>query len=504
MSSNFFDKSVRKKLEGHEAPVPADAWANIQKGKKKKRPLLLVWLLAILLLGGGASVYYYSKQEANELLAKKEGSLLQQNKILPADSNNLPAANAGASISTNDPSVKAGDNRDSGAKPVDNINASTGQDNKLLAKVDAGEINQDQQAAVPSKKGKTNNRQKNNAGIIAAVTSFSDNNETKNRSKRSAGNGRQNIKISAPGVVAESTGTEWTAAENETVLWKDSIHDAGATVNAVTAAEKTTGKDSVVNNDHKEPAAMAQKNKPSQKKAGIEIGFGFSGFMPVGNQARLSSISRTMETDMHKAEFTADKISIRLQPSVGLDLTLYKAIAPRLKAGAGIRFQQVKEYIQLSGNEINTRYTLVKRLQNNVLVDDTVATVSRGIRNIDAVNSYNFVSIPLSIRYQLMQRSYWMMDLQAGIDINISSRYSNSIEGQLQPQFNNPAGKKHNRSIGTGFNAGLMISRRAGRHYWLYASPYLQLNPGKLYLEKMLTPVSLHRTGIAFGIIFKP
>ncbi|RYD80201.1 MAG: hypothetical protein EOP53_08440 [Sphingobacteriales bacterium] len=184
-------------------------------------------------------------------------------------------------------------------------------------------------------------------------------------------------------------------------------------------------------------------------------------------------------------------------------LMLFKNLSAKTKIGAGLSYQHLKEYIQLNGQEINTNYAVVKRLQNgNALVDDTVKSVTRGIRIIDAVNSYSFISIPVALRYNVWQQKNWRFDLSAGIDINIESRYRNSIEGELMPQFAAGNTTRRNNSMGVGYNAAALLGRKMGSRYFIYAAPYIQLNPSKVYLKEMLSPRKLNRSGVSFGLSY--
>jgi hypothetical protein len=228
-------------------------------------------------------------------------------------------------------------------------------------------------------------------------------------------------------------------------------------------------------------------------------------FAPFSSFDKPNSIQRTLETPMNRAEFTATDINIRRQTAVSLTALVKKAISAKTQAGAGVSYTVIKEYIKLKGQETNTVLSVVKRLQNgNQLVNDTLSVTSTGFRSIDAVNSYHFLSIPLSIQYQLSRGKEWELALQAGLDINLSSKYRNAIAGKLVPYdgSGNPVTAK-NKSLGLGVQTGLYIERMLGKRYGIFASPYLQLNPSEINLTGMPARGKISRAGIGFGIHYR-
>src|SRR4051794_16721384 len=57
---SMFDKIIEEKANSHEARVPSDAWANIEK-KKKRRRFFFLWLICLLLCGSLGIVFYSAR-----------------------------------------------------------------------------------------------------------------------------------------------------------------------------------------------------------------------------------------------------------------------------------------------------------------------------------------------------------------------------------------------------------------------------------------------------------
>lgn len=488
MKNDSFDNSIRQKLAGHEAPVPAGAWENIQNGKRKKRPLPFFLIFAGLLLCGGAGIVLYKNVTKNKTAAAGKKSLKQTEK--PGTMNAVAGKNNSNEMVTGTMPAKKNTMQVFSERTIND-----GKNNMVKYNNTAGHTTKPVTRLLLQSDGRPATFYRKKPGANTGTTG--DDATATTKKKKYAGDAKMAIAITAPHtgednlpVVQEITHADSTADEQASLI----VHKPGDKLKADTVHNPVA-------------AGTAEPRSPGAKKkikTGIGIDLALSGFIPIQNQQRIVSLSRTMETPLHKAELTAGKIRIRLQPSWGLNLVLFKKLSAKTTVGAGLGYAVIKEYIDLSGEEVNTTQRVIQRLHNgNSLVNDTVTTVTSGIRNIHAVNSYRFLSIPVSIRYQLMQRSKWTLDLQAGIDINLQSRYSNSIAGTLVPQFSGTNTTKRNHSIGTGFNAAIRLNRRLNKNYLLYAAPYFQVNPRKLYLQQMPAPVNIHRLGLSLGASYR-
>jgi hypothetical protein len=148
---------------------------------------------------------------------------------------------------------------------------------------------------------------------------------------------------------------------------------------------------------------------------------------------------------------------------------------------------------------------VIQRLENGsggpVLINDTIVVTTSGTRTIDAINSYRFLDIPISVHFSLLNKSNLSVALTAGINLGIYSSYNNSIQGKLVPIYS--SGIYHDRptSFRTEFVAGLRIARPLGRAE-IFAEPYLRFNPGA-YKNTIVNQRSVHQAGLGLGISFK-
>lgn len=501
MKNDFFDNSIRQKLGGHEAPVPGDAWENIQKGKRRRRPLPFFWIFAGLLLCGGAGFFLYRNSIADKTVMAEKRSLKQQEesnavKAVVENSNENGAATGEMPGEKNTMQLSQQKKKDKKENDIIKNSKTNNDRNKPAVQL---LLQNDDRVVVFNKKKRTGSVVKNNSVISNSIAT--EDGKATAKKKRHANDAKLAMTITAPQTeennlpVGEETTNDHLAGNDSLPLFiKEDIAVPVEKMKADTAKKIAT-------TQTKTPTPPETKKK---RKTGFDIDMSLSGFIPVQNQQKIVSISRTMETPLHKAEFTADKIRSRLQSSLGFNLMLFKNLSSKTAAGAGFSYNVIKEYIDLSGEEVNTMQRVVQRLHNgSSLVSDTVTTVTRGTRNINAVNSYTFLSIPVSIRYQVLQRNKWTIDLHAGVDINLQSKYKNSIGGILVPQFSGINNTKRNQSIGTGFHAGIRLSRRINKNYLIYAAPYFQVNPKKLYLKEMLSPAGIQRAGISLGISYR-
>ncbi|MFT3979702.1 MAG: hypothetical protein QM687_04475 [Ferruginibacter sp.] len=496
MKNDFFDKQVREKLSAHEAPVPPDAWENIQKGKRKRRPFAFFWLPAICILAAVSAVYiYHSKKNA-------ASTVLADQTVHPAETtvasatgetskHNEPAKGSMAVITTPGTTVVSIDNNNMTSdnhSPQNAPGQGTATPGNMIASFHTAnhsshKKNKDQgdSEAIFSKNSHINSSKGKTAIRIKAAETTEDNNEAIANDEQPAENIAINSKDTPAIVTVISAASAGKSSDSSAMVpVKDSIAK------------------SIAINEPTEAAKKEQKKKTSR----ITIGLAGAGFLPFGNSSQLTSLSRTTATPMRTTEFTADKINIRLQPGVSFTAFLQKAISPKWSLEAGISYTSLKEYIHLSGEEINTYYNIVKRLESNSLVNDTVASISRGTRIIDAVNSYRFLSIPLAAQYNIWQRKSWTLQANAGIDINLVTKYRNSITGNIISGFGSGTQPSRNSSIGTGFHFQLRAGRQLYKHLDVYLAPYLQVNPRKLYSPGMLQPRSINRAGIGFGITY--
>jgi hypothetical protein len=552
MKNYSFDNIIKEKALGHEAPVPADAWNNIKNKKKKKRYGFFWWMFVLLIVAGLGTFGIYestNKDKGDRSLADNKGNAtgIKTNNASGTDKNS-----SGSSTSTTADSITGND------KIVKDFAVTPQQDKQENKTVTVTAVNSDLVTEVirsaarknvninkekiqqPIKKNaytvtgkKVNDKLKNDDNTIAVQdvnTSLVNNNLKLKKGKKKYPVGKNNdqpgdetwtnvkskqrsaartkINVQAPDVADTD--------ENNT-LDKDEVAVITSQENGkaiVTITVPDTKKDSVTSTvKNKVPAtdtnviAISKPAVPKKaKKNKLFIDISTTPFIAVQQNAKLLSIKRTTTTPLTKAEFTADDISSRVNPSFSYTLAVRKQLNKQLFLSTGIQYSKLKESIHLSGNEINTTYAVVKRLNGSgsALIDDTVATVTNGTRIINATNSYDFISIPISAQYTLWENKLWSLSVNGGVYLNIKTIYKNSIKGELVPQYASGASATQKKNtMTTDIFAGIRLARTISSKWQLYAAPTFQVNFMRYNMPEMINYKFIHRAGITIGLSYQ-
>lgn len=263
----------------------------------------------------------------------------------------------------------------------------------------------------------------------------------------------------------------------------------------------------VVNRSLLTDSAVKPKAKDiKRKRRTFYVDISSMPFIPIQNNASLQSISRTTINTASRSEFTADEIRTAVDPSFTYGIALRKKVAARWYAGIGLQYTQVKETVRLTGRETNTKFSVIKRLDNSglFLVDDTVATVTHGSRIINATNSYDFISIPVFVQYNVWEKKNWLLSLNGGLNFNVKRVYKNSIEGNLVPAYST-AGitNKKQQQANMDIFMSLRLARTIGKNYRLYAEPTMQLNLQQYRMPGMINYKNMHKAGLTIGIAWQ-
>ncbi len=550
MKNYSFDNIIKEKALGHEAPVPANAWDNIKNRKKKKRYGFFWWMLVLLIVAGlGTFGIYESTKDKNDrsLADNKQNAAGVKTNSAPGDTKNSTtsaATNTVDSVSNNDKIIKdltvtpQQDKKKNKTVDVSSINTdavtevirsaahknvSTNKQKiqqpitKNAYTVTGKKVNDnlkddDNNIAVQDAKAQVTNSHKSKKGKIKyPVEKNSDQPDDKTwsgvKSKQRSAT-RTKINVQAPDIA--DTDENNTSGKDEVAVITD--QEKGKAVVTITVPD--TKKDSAISTvKNKVPAtdtnviAISKPAVPKKtKKNKLFIDISTTPFIAVQQNAKLLSIKRTTTTPLTKAEFTADDISSRVNPSFSYTLALRKQLNKKLFISTGIQYSKLKEAIHLSGNEINTSYTVVKRLNSSgsALIDDTVAAVTNGTRIINATNSYDFISIPVSLQYALWENKLWSLSLSGGVYFNIKTIYKNSIQGKLVPQYaaGVSASQKKNTTT-TDVFAGIRLARTINSKWQLYAEPTFQVNFMRYNMPEMIDYKFIHRAGLTIGLSYR-
>ncbi|MET0394343.1 MAG: hypothetical protein ABW019_14450 [Chitinophagaceae bacterium] len=487
MTNHPFDSQIRQKMKGHEAAVPAGTWEAIAAKKKKRRYPLFWWLTGLGILAGGIIILTgTADRQPAAPAAALSGSELRVQKTgatTPGDTFATPSSVGQTTFTTAEESV------------MKNITdqSTTGRTKRYNRNSDSTLRAQDRQVIAPV-------QQTVPAQPVYVTTPPVRNDAPGKITIAKAGTGARAAAATidsllppaptpTPGSVATSLSNKVPADTTTAIL-----------ASGVPARQPAATTDSTMN------AAASSPVRPQLKKPKWSVDISVSPFLPLRQQQSLASVNRTVTGAMYTSVFKADQIKAVLQPSFSYTILLHRTLGKRLQLGAGLQYGMIKEKLELAGTEIHTQYQVLQRLENNTgtpfLRSDTIAVVSSGIRTIRAINSYRFFDIPLSLRYLLIEKPRFTLQLTGAVNLGLYSRYRNAIEGKTEaisaaglPVSPRPS------SFRAGLYTGLRYSRLVWKRTAVFAEPYLHLATGNYTDAISNRPV--HRAGIGLGTSFR-
>ncbi|MCP9749827.1 hypothetical protein [Ferruginibacter sp. HRS2-29] len=508
MKDDLFDKLIQQKAGGHEAPVPADAWANISGKNKKRRYVAWWWFTGVVLLAGITLGGYYQLKNNDEpaaVASVKKNAGDEVKRVPESDPFTRKTIEDGGSTK---------DNSITGTQKNDRRTDTGTVQSTALSGVSKGHTT-----------GVTTN--KNPKGTEASVSKNSitsrDENDgialNKRTKKRIAGRSKVTITNSNPVTPDEADEVP------ENGLLSTNKNNIPGTVQPSPVARgqvDSTGKDSASAISKKidllqmtpetgpenNSVVVAKKDLPGKKRSGLYADLSITPYIAFYKNDPLISVKRITTTPMRKTEFTATDIRSSTEAAFAYTLALRKHINKKLAVGTGIQYSFIKENVRLSGLETSTDFNVIKRLNPNngapFLFDDTVSSISTGQRIIHATNSYSLVSIPVLLHYELYNRDKWAFSFVGGTYLNISTRYHNSISGELQPLYKKmESGSRSEYKFTADLFAGFRFSRRISNKYVAFAEPGLRYSLMKYDMQRVVNNKYIHRAGLSFGVSWK-
>lgn len=482
---SVFDDIIKQKADSHEAQVPPGAWDNISK-KKRKRRFIFWWLLAALIIAGvGTPAYLYLKNGDGEKAPVIVQSSSQNNPVI-----NQKEKSEGKEITVTE--------QNKSTAPTENIPSVVKEENKTAVAASDLSIAEDEkkQYVFTGNKIKVSKKAKTKASSQPVKISSDDLTVNKNISKKTPGK----VSTEIINAAIDETNEDSSVKENH-----PEKNELTVTVNKTTTADKT-GLTPQQENKTQPTDSATKKTVPATKKQSttnkLFFDISFMPFMPFQQTGSTMALSRTTFENNVLSEFKATTVNTTLDPSVAFQFAIRKSINKKWFAGTGIQYMQLKETIKLNGEETTTTSSVIQRLVNEngqpVLIDDTVQNIVKGTREINAVNSYRFISIPLFMQYKAGKFAGLDLSVNAGLYFNIHSRYSNSIN----PLMSSQTGDAKNKT-GIDVFAGIRFSKMYGRRIGLFAEPSARLTIKQANIKNTLTGKKIQQAGVSFGLFFK-
>ena len=156
--------------------------------------------------------------------------------------------------------------------------------------------------------------------------------------------------------------------------------------------------------------------------------------------------------------------------------------------------------MHLKGEETTTTYSTINRLvveaNRSYLVTDTIETITEGTREINAVNSYQLISVPLFAQYHAGKLLGCNISFTGGLFFNVYNHYSNSINPII-------AANSNNNKLGIDIYGGLRLSKLYGRKIELFAEPTVRFNLNQPDIKNALLNKQIKQAGVAVGVAVK-
>ena len=174
--------------------------------------------------------------------------------------------------------------------------------------------------------------------------------------------------------------------------------------------------------------------------------------------------------------------------------------------GIGIQYSQISENINLSGQETDTAYSPIQRLETNsggpYLKNDTITTTTIGVRKINAVNSYKLFSVPLFITYNFFNSKLFSIGFTGGVYFTFA-QYQNSITGKLQSQYAyGTLADNEKNNVTMDIFGGLRLSIDVSKKLQLFAEPNYRYNLNKYELKNTFLNKNINQAGVSFGVSY--
>jgi len=496
----MFDDIIRDKANEHAAPVPPDAWDNIAKKKKKRRFAFWWWGAGLLLMFGISGVWMYADRKTGSHAVADTTTMSTKDVTEDESKNGLKSDGTEQLAVSTEPKFSIGESKQ--------------EENEIPAATSSN---------VSAVKGSVSAKAR--AAITAAATGNDNSNAVSVATRKSKKTGSRSKWKQQPGSIEEpadnknhnnAVAEEVTAPKLATTMDQElpaiadtknnmaitsisvSMQPDTATTATVTAVDKT-GRNENANNNTKQ---ITTQNKQSKKRHWYVD----AGCMPVVALQRYDvpvSFNRTLFLNNNLTQYNASLISTSIEPAVAFSVTVRKDISQKISIGTGLQYLMLKEKVSISGKETTTSYSTVQRLQNGVLVTDTVATVQEGIRSINAMNSYQLYSIPVFLQYGFLHSKQWNVSAAAGMYFNIAAHYQNSINDNATALLINSTGGNDGTSLGYDLFTGIRLAKSFGTRLELFAMPSLRWSINNPVVKNSLINKTIHQAGLGLGMTYR-
>lgn len=534
MNTHEFDDIIRRKAQQREAAIPDDLWDGISNEKKRRRFPFFWFILTVLLVGGGVIVWNLnSKSKPVETAATQDGEHQTPNR------NNKTSGDKDVYVPTSDKDDKK--KSTTVDVPVNSVAGSkTINTNSLPSMSNVNDIKystsgkEDVVSNEPKKhtgKNKfannqngdqtyqsTKNKRKINGNKNVSITGGElgdDNNiavtdqEEVASTNRNELNNQANLKVNiAGGETGEDADKHIASTNNENTVMIDKKDEPSEIVVSKDSLADSKKIIAIVDSpDHKTKIALPGLKSPNKnnKISSWKIEAGITVMATNQHYTQPLYVKRSLDQTNIHSEFISENIKTSIEPGSGFNINLVKTLNKKWSIGGGVQYIRFTERIQMSGIETNYNYTIVQRVVHDqtgsFLKTDTVSAITKDRTTLTGRNIYHNISIPLFVRYSIIERKKWSATLTGGTYIDLLRKYHNDLPGQFITMYNYGSESSESKNtIGFDLFAGLHFTGRLSRKYELFAEPAFRYNVSAYKTHSLSFNKKINKSTFSIGI----
>jgi hypothetical protein len=475
-----FDDIIQQKVAEHTAPVPDGAWEKIAGKKKKRRSFFWLWILLSLGLIGGGYWFINTDTQSNKLSSVADDVQSASTKPGKFEPTSAPAQT----------------NEVLKVEIEKSLNQNTIQSNKIG-------IKQSPMNDALNTQGSQLQRGFENDKSIAWRSNKKQQKQVKGKIHT-----RQNVVVDDfENAVQQQMGMQSTSKTNTTVVANDEVILANNTKETQTVVLKDSSNKQVKLNHNElvQPAPLVTKaikkeanNKPSSKWS---FAFGAAPVLIFEKDVANTILTRSVRQGNFQTNLISTNVLRSYDPAFAFDFLVQRNFTKKLQLAAGLQYAQIKEHLMVTGNETVVQTIQINRLDGSsgsgVLVQDSVQTISNGVRKIAAINSYQLLIIPVTINLQIWQYRKLQIELNGGFVFHVNGKYQSAIQPALNSNFSPSS------TVGVDGLIGLRLSRMMNQNWSWFVAPSLQANLQSPKISGLLQPYPLNLAMLKFGWMYR-
>lgn len=508
---NAFDEHIQQQLNEHQSPVPPTAWENIAREQERRRRFAIWWWLPILLLMGGGAYFTWNRlaNSNDKMIATKSADAAGQTTVphtSPENKNRDVSTSPGASSASASQTPQKQSTADLMAPNPSDVEWNQNRQpehatrkTNTIRRSNKGRLRASSNAPDMGEVGYADNqRDDHSSDVITSALAL----RARQHGKR---NGRQTVQVTAADVEAITDIAEPVVSQvNPTeAAHSDQLISTHFDLIAIGRIKKSGL--SVQRGNQSVPTLQIQPRaaKPSDSSRKWLLDVMAASLMPMTSGSSNWTLNRSMEAPLSRSSYQGKLLSIRRFPSLAFSVDVQRFLLPKWRLGAGLQYTQGREDNIWLGEEIKTTLTPVQRIVQlsgvPMLVRDTVEVIEIGIRRIASTSSYQLLSVPLFLEYDVLGGKKWNLSLDMGAYLHVYTKYNNSIAGNWTITDATGQTIQQDQQWGMDWFGGFRVSVEAAKRWRIFVAPVFRYNWQSSGSNGATTYQNNHLLSLGFG-----